>query len=81
MALRRFATIDGERIDITDAAVTQEHVCDRCGRYMTEGTIVKVPPGLLAGAGADVVIELDAACVSDHFAGLLDVATKVLGRA
>jgi hypothetical protein len=74
-------TIDGERHDITGLAIVCETSCDRCGRYTVAKTTVQVDLALLVDAQHDVLVELCAACVGDHFPGLADVATKVMGRA
>lgn len=80
MAFRRFITIDGERHDITGLIPVGEHSCDRCGRYMTTFTQVHVDGAILVDAPSGALVELCAACVGDHFPGLADLATKVLGR-
>jgi hypothetical protein len=81
MTFHRFVTIDGQRHDITGLDITGETSCDRCGRYTVAKTTVQVNTGLLGDVPHDVLVELCAACVGDHFSGLVDVATKVLGRA
>lgn len=80
MAFHRFVTVDGKRIEITGIVASGEQSCDRCGRYMTEWTTANVAAGLLVGALNPVQVELCAACVGDHFPGLCDIATKVMGR-
>jgi hypothetical protein len=81
MAFHRFVTIDGQRHDITELPIIGETSCDRCGRYMIHKTIVQLDAEALIDAPHDVLIELCLACVGDHFPGLADIATKVLGRA
>jgi hypothetical protein len=81
MARHRFVTINGNRHDITDQPITSEDSCDRCGRYLTEKTTVQVNAALLGDAPHDVLIELCRPCVSEHFPGLADIATKVLSHA
>lgn len=81
MAFHRFVTIDGQRHDITGLDIDGQTSCDRCGRYTVAKTTVQVNNGLLVDAPHDVLVELCFACVCDHFPGLADLATKVLGRA
>lgn len=81
MAFHRFVTVDGQRHDITELPITGETSCDRCGRYMVAKTTVQVDCSLLVDVPHDVLVELCASCVGDHFPGLADIATKVLARA
>ncbi len=81
MAVQRIVTINGQRHDITGLSITNETTCDRCGRYMVARTTVQVDCNLLGDAPHDVLVELCAACVGQHFPGLADLATKVLARA